>query len=187
MRKDAEGRIRLKVVFWGPSLGGKTTCLRWLYDQVQGLEKGKFTQLADPTGRTLSFDFAPMQATSTVVFDVYTTAGQERHRGQRKVVIQGVDGVILVVDSTKSQMEENKESLNELKEIVPTLGKDIPLVVVLNKRDLPDAQLRSVLISELNLDAYPVYETIATTGFGVKKAFQSLSREILLRQLYGSR
>jgi GTPase SAR1 family protein len=75
MRKDTEGRVRLKIVFYGASMSGKTTQLRSLYDNATGIDKGKFTSLEDPTGRTLFFDFVPMQATGKVVFDVYTTAG----------------------------------------------------------------------------------------------------------------
>ncbi|MHA2299214.1 MAG: hypothetical protein ACXAEU_16085 [Candidatus Hodarchaeales archaeon] len=56
-------------------MSGKTTQLRSLYDNATGIDKGKFTSLEDPTGRTLFFDFVPMQATGKVVFDVYTTAG----------------------------------------------------------------------------------------------------------------
>ncbi|MFW9915493.1 MAG: ATP/GTP-binding protein [Candidatus Thorarchaeota archaeon] len=186
VRKDAEGRMRFKIVFYGASLGGKTTSLRWLYDKVEGLDKGNFTQLADPTGRTLFFDFAPMQATQTVVFDVYTTAGQERHKAQRKIVLQGVDGLIFVVDSSESQMEENIESIEELrKHLGEDLGTTIPLIVTLNKRDVDDALPRTELLEKLQLTKYPVYETVATTGLGVKKAFQSLAREILLQRVYG--
>lgn len=188
MRKDAEGRQRFKVVFYGPSLGGKTSTLRWFYEKVDGLEKGKFTSLSDPTGRTLFFDFVPFQATNGVMFDVYTTAGQERHKHQRKVVIKGVDGIIFVVDSTSSQLEENIESLEELKShLGDELGKSIPLVVTLNKRDLPDALPRSELARKLGLGDFPIYETVATTGLGVKRAFQSLAREILMIQLYGTK
>ncbi|MFW9856039.1 MAG: ATP/GTP-binding protein [Candidatus Thorarchaeota archaeon] len=188
VRKDAEGRQRYKIVFYGPSLGGKTTTLRWLYDQVDGLDKGKFTQLADPTGRTLFFDFAPMQATTGVVFDVYTTAGQDRHKSQRKIVIQGVDGLIFVVDSSKSQLEENLASISELRAHVgDKLGKSIPMVITLNKRDVPDALPRSELVDILKLTQFPIYETVATTGIGVKRAFQSLAREIIMIQLYGTK
>ncbi|MHA1215280.1 MAG: GTP-binding protein [Candidatus Hodarchaeales archaeon] len=188
MRKDAEGRQRFKIVFYGPSLCGKTTTLAWLYHKVDGLEKGKFTQLADPHGRTLFFDFAPMQATKGVVFDVYTTAGQERHKHQRKIVLQGVDGILFVVDSSKSQLQENLDSLAELKDqLGEKLGKTIPLVVTLNKRDVPDALPRSELVQSLGLEGYPIYETVATTGLGVKRSFQSLAREILMIQLYGTK
>ena len=188
MRKDAEGRHRFKIVFYGPSLCGKTSTLAWLYHKVDGLEKGKFTQLADPHGRTLFFDFAPMQATTGVVFDVYTTAGQERHKHQRKIVIQGVDGILFVVDSSPDQIQENIESFTELNEYIgDRLGKNIPMIITLNKRDLPDALPRGKIIAELNLEDYPIYETVATTGIGIKRAFQSLAREILMIQLYGTK
>jgi hypothetical protein len=129
-----------------------------------------------------------MQATSGVVFDVYTTAGQERHKHQRKIVIQGVDGLIFVVDSSNSQLQENMESLDELKRhLGEKIGKTIPLVVTLNKRDVRDALPRSALVKKLELQNYPIYETVATTGLGVKRAFQSLAREILMIQLYGTK
>ncbi|MHA1450962.1 MAG: GTP-binding protein [Candidatus Hodarchaeales archaeon] len=185
MRKDTEGRVRLKIVFYGASMSGKTTQLRSLYDHSSGIDKGKFTSLADPTGRTLFFDFVPMQATGKVVFDVYTTAGQERHKHQRKIVLNAVDGIIFVVDSSKDALGENLQSLNELRTLLGAkLGNEIPIVVTLNKRDLPDALPRNKLLDELKLRGFPVYETIATKGIGVKKAFQSLAREILLKQIY---
>ncbi|MCK5346303.1 MAG: GTPase domain-containing protein [Candidatus Heimdallarchaeota archaeon] len=188
MRKDAEGRHRFKIVFYGPSLCGKTTTLGWLYHKVDGLEKGKFTQLADPHGRTLFFDFAPMQATTGVVFDVYTTAGQERHKHQRKIVIQGVDGILFVVDSSSDQLQENIASFEELTtHLGKDLGTTIPLVIALNKRDVEDALPRSELSEKLKLSKYPIYETVATTGIGIKRAFQSLAREILMIQLYGTK
>ncbi len=188
MRKDAEGRHRFKIVFYGPSLGGKTSSLAWLYHKVDGLEKGQFTQLADPTGRTLFFDFVPMQATTGVVFDVYTTAGQDRHKHQRKIVIQGVDGLIFVVDSSASQLQENLDSFNELKtHLGDQLGSTIPLVITLNKRDIQDALPRSELVQKLEIQQYPIYETVAIKGLGVKRAFQSLAREILMIQLYGTK
>ncbi|MFW9990606.1 MAG: ATP/GTP-binding protein [Candidatus Odinarchaeota archaeon] len=185
MRKDTEGRVRLKIVFYGPSLSGKTTQLKSLYNHAEGIDKGKFTSLEDPTGRTLFFDFVPMQATGKVIFDVYTTAGQSRHKHQRKIVLNAVDGIIFVVDSSKDALQDNIDSLKELRrELGSDLGEKIPMVVTLNKRDLPNALPRGKLLVSLDLKGYPVYETIATEGFGVKKAFQSLAREILLKQIY---
>jgi mutual gliding-motility protein MglA len=184
VRKDPQGRIHLKIVFYGCSMSGKTTSLRWLHEGVEGLEKGKFTSLADPTGRTLFFDYAPMQATSTVVFDVYTTAGQERHKRQRKVILKGVDGLIFVVDSSASALDDNIESITELRDqLGPRLGKEVPVVVTLNKRDVENAMRRNELVDKLELHGFPVFETVATNGFGVKKAFQSLARTVLLHQI----
>ena len=64
------------------------------------------------------------------------------------------------------------------------LGNQIPLVITLNKRDVPNAMSRNVIIETLNLDGYPTYETVATTGVGVKRAFQSLAREIIMMHVY---
>jgi signal recognition particle receptor subunit beta len=95
------------LVFYGPSLGGKTTALRWLYGKVEGLQKGEFTAIEDETNRTLFFDYVPMSAGGRVLFDVFTVAGQKRHRHQRKVVLQGTDGILFVADSSPDQRDEN--------------------------------------------------------------------------------
>lgn len=188
MKKDAQGRIHFKIVFYGPSMSGKTSTLEWLYGRLEGLDKGDFRQIKDPTGRTLFFDFLPMQApNSAVVFDVYTVAGQERHKKQRKVVLQGVDGILFVVDSSASQLEANIESYKELQEELGSkIGSEIPLVVTLNKRDVPDALPRDELIKKIGIpDGTPIYETVAIQGAGIKRAFQALARQVLLLQLHG--
>ena len=80
----------------------------------------------------------------------------------------------------------NKESVDELKEFLgDKFGTEVPIVIALNKRDIPNAMSRPQMMADLGLDGYPIYETIATKGIGVKRAFQSIAREILHKQLYG--
>jgi signal recognition particle receptor subunit beta len=64
------------------------------------------------------------------------------------------------------------------------LNSDIPVVVALNKRDEPGAADRKALIDSLGLKDVPVFETIATKGTGVRRAFQAIAREVLLKRLY---
>ena len=186
MRKDAKGRIHFKIVFVGPSLAGKTTLLKYLHDQVSGLITGGLTSIADPSGRTVYFDFTPFSATGKVLFDVYTVAGQKRHRDQRRMILRGVDGLLFVADSSESMLQDNIEAAEELKLFFgDKIGKEIPIVIVLNKRDLPDAMEKEKLLRALDLPpGSPVFETIATKGVGVKRAFQTLSRDIILRKIY---
>ncbi|MFX1251548.1 MAG: ATP/GTP-binding protein [Promethearchaeota archaeon] len=183
MRKDDQGRQRLKIVFFGPSMAGKTTALKWLYNNLEDVEKGRFTELSGSDDLTLFFDFVPFTATPHVIFDVYTTAGGDRHKTQRKIVLNSVDGILFMADSSVSALDKNKQSIAELEEL-EGLGKEIPLIVALNRRDLPDALPKRQLLAELGIENQPVYETIATKGFGIKKAFQSLAREVLLNRLY---
>ena len=186
IRKDDKGRIHLKLVFYGPSLGGKTTALRWLYGKVEGLQKGEFTAIEDETNRTLFFDYVPMSAGGRVLFDVFTVAGQKRHRHQRKVVLQGTDGILFVADSSPDQRDENTESFEELKLFLgDTLGREVPIVVMLNKRDLPNRMSRDEMLDLLGLGGnVPIYETIAVQGVGVKRAFQAIAREVILKRMY---
>ncbi|MHA1512726.1 MAG: ADP-ribosylation factor-like protein, partial [Candidatus Hodarchaeales archaeon] len=97
-------------------------------------------------------------------------------------------GILFVVDSSPDQLEENVASFNELHSYLDEgLGRTIPLVITLNKRDIGDALPRSTLVEKLNLQNFPIYETVATTGLGIKRAFQSLAREVLMIQLYGTK
>jgi len=177
--------MHFKIVFWGPTLSGKTTALRWIYDNIEGLAKGGFTSVEDPTGRTLYFDYTPLSASGKVIFDVFTVAGQRRHRHQRRIVIQGTDGIIFVADSVPSQQNDNVESLNELKQMLgDTFNNSIPTVVMLNKRDEPSALDRKVLVDSMGLKDVPIFETIATKGVGVRRAFQAIARDVLLKRLY---
>lgn len=185
MRKDLQGRIHFKIVFWGPSLSGKTTALRWIYDNVEGSDRGGFTSVQDNTGRTLFFDYTPMQATAQVVFDVYTVAGQRRHRGQRKVILTGVDGIIFVADSSPDQMEENIASMSELRSFIGgQLGHSVSLVVMLNKQDLQNAMNKAVMLAKLGLGNVPNFTTCALTGENVKRTFRQITRDILMYHLY---
>jgi mutual gliding-motility protein MglA len=186
LRKDAKGRIHFKIVFTGASMAGKTTLLKYLHDQVEGLVKGGLTSIADPSGRTVYFDFSPFSANNSVLFDVYTVAGQRRHRDQRKMILRGVDGILFVADSNPELEADNIEAAEELREFIgDKLGKEIPLVIVLNKRDLENAVPREQMLKSIgfNPDILAI-NTIATKGVGVKQAFQAVSREIIMKQVY---
>ncbi len=186
MRKDAKGKIHFKIVFVGPSLAGKTTALKYLHDSVDGLMKGGLTSSADPSGRTVYFDFSPFSATNTVLFDVYTVAGQRRHKNQRKMILRGVDGLLYIADSRPDMKADNIEAAVELREFLgDKIGTDIPLVIVLNKRDITEVMTREDMLKDLgfNSDILAI-NTIATKGIGIKQAFQAVSREIIMKQVY---
>ncbi|MFX1466481.1 MAG: ATP/GTP-binding protein [Promethearchaeota archaeon] len=185
MKKDALGRIHFKIVLYGASPSGKTTALKWIHQNVDDYNKGGFTSVDDPNGLTLYFDYTTLMSDSNVIFDVYTVAGQKRHKHQRNVVLKGTDGIIFVVDSSRKMMPDNKFSADEIREYVDNkLDSNLPMVVMLNKRDAPDSLTKKMILAELELVKYPVYETIATKGIGIKNAFTSIAREILSKNLH---
>jgi signal recognition particle receptor subunit beta len=181
LRRDEEGRIRIKIVFYGPSLSGKTTALRWLFANVRSLGKGRIVEIGDELGRTTYFDFIPVSAGERVVFDVFTVAGQRRHATQRINVLRGVDGLIFMADSAPEQMNENLASIQELR---IALGTDrmatLPIVVALNKRDLPNAMPVDRMVQMLDLHGYPAFITIATEGKNLLRMMQRMLRDAIV-------
>lgn len=187
--RRADNTLVFKIVYWGPSMGGKTCALNWIY-QKEGLASGKLQSITDPTGRTLFFDRVVARV-SNVIFQTYTVAGQRRHRYQRKTVLKGTDALIFVWDSSSDQWEENLYSIKELLKFYgpkviagPGGNSEVPLVVMANKRDLPNPtaidKIREVL-NAAKLGSILIYETIAITGVNVKRAFVFAAREAVLR------
>jgi len=187
--RRGDGTLVFKICFYGPSLGGKTTALDWVYRR-EGLASGDMQQIQDPTGRTLFFDRVVARV-SNVVFQVYTVAGQRRHKFQRQTVLKGTDAVIFTFDSLIDQWDENLWSLKELlrfygdKLIPPKLfdPPEVPLVMLANKRDLEDiveiSKIRKVLdVAKMNHCL--IYETIAIQGINVKRAFVYAARQAVL-------
>jgi hypothetical protein len=187
--RRGDGTLVFKICFYGPSLGGKTTALDWVYRR-EGLASGDMQQIQDPTGRTLFFDRVVARV-SNVVFQVYTVAGQRRHKFQRQTVLKGTDAVIFTFDSLIDQWEENLWSLKELlrfygNKLIPTEAfapPEVPLVLCANKRDLEDiveiSKIRKVLdVAKLNHCL--IYETIAIQGINVKRAFVYAARQAVL-------
>ena len=181
LKRDEEGRIHIKIVFYGPSLSGKTTALRWLFANVRSMTKSKIIEISDELGRTTFFDFVPISANERVVFDVFTVAGQRRHASSRISVLRDVDGLIFMADSQPEMMNENLASIQELR---IALGTDrlatMPIVVALNKRDLPNALPIDYMVSMLDLEGYPVFDTIATEGKNLLRMFQKILKEALI-------
>ena len=178
--------IHCKVVYYGPSLAGKTTNMRWIYQETQEREKSEMFSLNTEIERTLFFDFLPLSIGEIrgfkTRFHLYTVPGQVIYDASRKLILKGLDGVIFVADSQSERMEENIQSLENLKTNLDQQGydiKDIPMVMQYNKRDLDNAASVAELRSELNLYNSPDFEAVASKGEGVFEPLKSVSKSII--------
>ena len=187
IRKDDKGRIHLKLVFYGPSLGGKTTALRWLYGKVEGLQKGEFTAIEDETNRTLFFDFLPVDLGTikgfNTRFHLYTVPGQVFYNASRKLILKGVDGIVFVADSQIERFDENIESFDNLQDNLKAHSlslEKVPLVMQYNKRDLPNITSVDELQNILNpRNDYCFFEAVATQGIGVFETLKEICKQVL--------
>ena len=178
--------INCKIVYYGPGLGGKTTNLQHIYDRTSASSRGKLISLATETERTLFFDFLPLDLGEIrgfkARFHLYTVPGQVFYDASRKLILRGVDGVVLVADSQESRMEANAESIRNLDKNLREQGYDIaaiPYVLQLNKRDLPTAVPVDEMYRRLNIKGEPTFEATATTGAGVFETLKAMARLVL--------
>lgn len=178
--------IHCKVVYYGPSLGGKTTNIQWVYQQTAEDQKSKLIALNTDVERTLFFDFLPLNLGDIrgfkTRFHLYTVPGQVVYDASRKLILKGLDGVVFVADSQIERMEENLESLRNLERNLEQQGydiKEIPLVIQYNKRDLPSAASVAELRSQLNHYNAPDFEAIANEGKGVFDSLKVVSKSII--------
>ena len=186
----ATREITCKIVYYGPGRSGKTTNLHYIYGQVPEDRKGKMVSLATQTDRTLFFDFLPLDLGTisgfATRFQLYTVPGQVYYAATRKLVLQGVDGVVFVADSQSRQLAENIESLQDLHANLADEGLDprtIPLVMQYNKRDLPAAEISPVeeLDETLNFRGVPYFAGSAINGGGVFETLRSIASMVLSR------
>jgi len=183
----AKREIHVKVVYYGPGLGGKTTNLEHIHRHSAPDRRGKLVSLMTEAERTLFFDLLPMEIGVfrgyRVRLHLCTVPGQMAHDRTRQLVLRHVDGVVFVVDSQRGREESNVASIRNLAENLRRQGDDpdrIPLVVQYNKRDLPDVLsidvLREVLAVPPDVEQL---EASAATGAGVFETLKAITKACL--------
>ncbi|HOO60644.1 MAG TPA: hypothetical protein PLL34_08840, partial [Candidatus Mcinerneyibacteriales bacterium] len=115
----ASREINCKIVYYGPGLGGKTTNIKYVYKQIDPSARGKLVSLATEADRTLFFDFLPLDLGQVqgfkTRFHLYTVPGQVHYDASRRLILKGADGVVFVADAQRERLEQNIESLENLR------------------------------------------------------------------------
>lgn len=178
--------IGIKVVYYGPGLGGKTTSIQHMHKILKPDSRGQLISLATGIDRTLYFDFLPVKLPKirgfTVRMSLYTVPGQVHYDATRKLVLQGADGVVFVADSQPARHEANVESIDNLYENLRTQGMNpntVPLVLQYNKRDLGEVMTIEKMDTDLNPRGVPFFETCAVSGEGVFESLKAITKLVL--------
>jgi mutual gliding-motility protein MglA len=178
--------INAKLVYYGAGLCGKTTNLEAIYEAVPDTSRGKMVSMKTQSDRTLFFDLLPLDLGEIMGFKtrflLYTVPGQVFYNATRKLVLKGSDAIVFVADSEVGKMEENKESLANLRANLAEYGltlDSIPWVIQYNKRDLPNVYSVDELNAELNPTGVPWFEAVASEGRGVFETFRGVSHLLM--------
>jgi hypothetical protein len=182
----ASREIHCKIVYYGTGYCGKTTNLQHIFSHAPPSARGDLLTINTESERTLFFDFLPLDLGSVhgfrVRFHLYTVPGQVLYERTRVAVLNGVDGVVLVVDSGADKLDENFASLIELETNMRLLGKDLgdfPFIIQWNKRDLPRAVPVATLDRYLNRRRVPTFEASAMAGDGVFATLRAICKSVM--------
>ena len=178
--------VQVKIVYYGPGRGGKTTNLEYINKKFAKQIQSEMVSLKTHGDRTLFFDFLPFNMGQIKGYDLkiqlYTVPGQVKYNATRKLVLKGVDGIVFVADAQEQMREKNIRSLNQLHENLVNYNESIfkiPLVLQYNKVDLRSQGIpilpTTVLEKDLNskLKA-PSFEASAITGYNVPETLKKI-------------
>lgn len=178
--------ISLKLVYYGAALSGKTTNLEYIHSRMDPKSRGDLVSLKTREDRTIFFDFMQIELGAIKElrpkFNLYTVPGQVFYLASRKLVLQGADGVVFVVDSSPDRVTENLEAWRNLTINLRELGQDpskFPIILQYNKRDLPNALPIETLRSHLGVNGRLQFEAIATQGIGVFETLRPTIKTVM--------
>ena len=154
--------IQVKIVYYGPGRGGKTSNLEYIYGKFGKRINTEMVTVKTHGERTLFFDFLPFDIGSingyVVKIQLYTVPGQVNYNATRRLVLRGVDGIVFVADSMAVRREKNILALKNLQENLADYKKSIfkiPFVLQYNKMDLKEQGIPLLPVKTLERDLNP--------------------------------
>jgi signal recognition particle receptor subunit beta len=181
-----ERTIKVKIVYYGPAIGGKTTNLQVLHQHTHASHRGEFVSINSAQDRTILFDLLPIRAPGFRGFDirlqVLAVPGQAMYAATRRLVVRGADACVFVANSAADRWEDNVQSFREMTQNLITHQLDpstMPLVLQYNKRDLPEVTPIDFMDRTLNARRVDAFPAVAVRGEGVLETFSA----ILLRTM----
>ncbi len=182
----AAREINCKIVYYGAGMSGKTTNLQYIYAQTSPLVKGELISLPTEKERTIYFDFLPLAVGEIrgykIRFHLFSVPGQVFYDASRQAILNGVDGIIFVVDSRARRIDANLESWDNLSINLNLVGQaieKIPLILQYNKRDSKNVIAVSDLEKLFNKYKSPYFEAVAADGRGVFDTLKSAGKLVL--------
>lgn len=179
--------ISLNIVYYGAAYSGKTTNLEQVHAHLNPSLRNQLFTLNTHEDRTIYFDFMQVNLGQiqglTPKFGLYTVPGQSYYEATREIVLRKADGVVFVVDLSR---EKHLENLHAWEGITRLLARRMisvekfPVVVQLNKRDLPDAEEVDWIKGSLPIAGYSCIEASASKNVGVQETLFEVMKLVLM-------
>jgi signal recognition particle receptor subunit beta len=185
---EVSGDLLVKIVYAGIPGSGKTTNLQSLYKQMSTDLNSRFFDLHGLAMRHPYFDFLPLITnqvrSQTIRLHLYTLPATPLWSALSRQILQGVDGLVWVVDSRSENLELNENHLNVLSEQLADVGLalgDMATVVQFNHRDSERAASISAMKAAFQLRGAVQTESVAVQDIGVLETVHAIGELILGR------
>lgn len=179
----AKNQINVKIVYYGPGLAGKATCLEALRKQISGTVRGPDSLELDgelAVRLTCFPEWIEPIRERTVCLQLFTVPGDVfESTFPHRLALEGADAIVFVADSSPDAFEGNLEVWRRLEEGLASLGEslaELPVVFQWNKRDLAEVVPVERLQAALNSRGAFACESVAVSGAGVLEALQEAAR-----------
>ena len=185
LTKDKTG-VNARIVLWGIQGAGISTNLRVIHDKLRADHRGDLQAI--PTGLDPStyYELLPIELGQVnglrTELQVVGVPGGPEQGPTRKQLLDRIDGLVLIVDSQPDRIEENVDSLKELRNSLAAYGRsleELPVVVQYNKRDQSDPYTIEELHRRLALPHAAIFEGVATDATSVLQTLTTISKRVI--------
>ncbi|XP_070610235.1 ADP-ribosylation factor-like protein 14 [Erythrolamprus reginae] len=159
-----------QIIMLGLDSSGKSTLLYML--------KCNEVFLTEPT---IGFNVEMIKTSKDMTLTIWDVGGQQKMRTVWDNYLEDTDCLVYVVDSSdKRHLEESKKELELI--LKHDNIKNVPVVVLANKQDLPGALSAEEITRRLNMKKHChnrnwyVQPCCALTGDGLSEAFQKVTK-----------
>ena len=172
--------IMAELAYFGAPNSGKASNVSWLRNR---------TCPSGPSGPSHLVVEMGQLAGQRLCAECCIASSQPEHAQSRLRMLQRIDGVVVVVDSSPQRLQANRDALSTLEHDLASLSRALPEVAVVfqfNKRDVAGALDVHELSAFLNHWRMPEHEAVAVWGRGVEATQEMILAEVrahLHRQL----
>lgn len=167
--------IEAKIAYVGAEQSGKQTNFAELARKRGGVSVGSAT---DAGRLCLDVTHADAEGFDDCSLNVKLVARRgarvEEATGE---LLEDADGVVVIMDSDPAAAEKNQRSISTVRTALG--GRTLPIVVQINKSDLPNAVAPAELLAAFAPDGWPYVVANASNGAGVEETLNQVVHDVI--------
>lgn len=178
-----ERRIEAKIAYVGPGQAGKATNFDHLMQSAQASRIGKLEAITGGADDLPTLSWLLRDGGRFRDCDVHVKVVAQRGAfsdDRVHALLNDADGVVIVIDAHPSAQARNRASLDAVRDVlVRGERRHVPLVLQVNKSDLPDALSADAVVGGLEASSLTHVIASAARGEGVVETLEAALVEVL--------